>query len=105
MVHHVVLFRFYPEIDDERVEWILRQTRIRLLKIGEVRAIRCGKRIESENDWGFFFGVDFESMDKMAQGHADANYERFLEEVIQPHVVDQLALSYEMEPGKDVRYS
>ena len=105
MVHHVVLCQFHAGIEDEQVEWILRQTRIRLLKIAEVRAIRCGKRIEDGNDWGFFFGVDYESMDKMALGHADPNYQKFIDEVIYPHVADQLALSYEMEPGKDVRYS
>ena len=105
MVHHVVLCRFHPGIKDEQVEWVLRQTRIRLLKIAEVRAIRCGKRIDGDREWGFFFGVDFESMDKMSHGHADLNYQKFIEEVIHPHVGEQMALSYEMEPGKDVRYS
>ena len=105
MVHHVVLCRFPVGIEDERIEWVLRQTRIRLLKITEVRAIRCGKRIEEGHDWGFFFGVDYESMDKMALGHVDPNYQKFIDEVIDPYVAEQLALSYEMEPGKDVRYS
>ena len=44
-------------------------------------------------------------MDKMALGHADPVYGKFLAEVIAPHVREQLALSYEMEPGKDTRYS
>ena len=105
MVHHVVLCRFHPGIEDEQVEWVLRETRIRLLKIAEVRAIRCGKRIEADNDWGFFFGVDYESMDKMALGHSDPVYQKFVDDVLHPHVGEQLALSYEMEPGKDVRYS
>ena len=82
-----------------------RETRIRLLKIGEVRAIKCGKRIEVGHDWDFFFSADYESMDKMSLGHDDPVYERFLAEVIQPHVAEQLTLSYEIEPGKDVRYS
>ncbi len=60
MVHHVVLCRLHPGIDDEQVEWVLRETRIRLLKITEVRAIRCAKQIEKENEWGFFFAVDYE---------------------------------------------
>ena len=105
MVHHVVLCRFFPGVEDEQIEWVLRQTRIRLLKIAEVRAIRCGKRIEDDNDWGFFFGVDYESMDKMALGHTDPSYLKFIDEVLHPYVDEQLALSYEMEPGKDVRYS
>ncbi len=44
-------------------------------------------------------------MDNLALGHADPVYRRFIEDVIIPYVGEQLALSYEMEPGKDVRYS
>ena len=44
-------------------------------------------------------------MEKMALGHDDPIYTRFLSEVIEPHVSEQRALSYETEPGKDVRYS
>ena len=105
MVHHIVLCKLQPGVEDEQVEWIMRQTRIRLLKIGEVRAIVCGKRTELGTAWGFFFSVDYESMEKMAVGHEDPVYERFLIEVIAPHVSEQQALSYETEPGKDVRYS
>ena len=83
----------------------MRQTRIRLLKINEVRAITCGKRIELGSEWAFFFAADFEGMEKMRIGHADPVYERFLAEVIAPHVSEQQALSYETEPGRDVRYS
>ena len=105
MVHQVVLCKFQPGTDDQRVEWIMRQTRIRLLKIPEVRAIKCGKRIETENDWGFFFSMDFESTEKMGEGQADPIYQKFIAEVIDGFVSERLALTYEMEPGKDVRYS
>ncbi len=105
MVQHVVLCQVLPSVPDEQVEWIILQTRIRLLKIAEVRAIRCGKRIEPTNEWRFFYSVDFESMDKMSAAHRDPVYKRFVDEVIQPHVGRQMALSYESEPGKDVRYS
>ena len=83
----------------------MRQTRISLLKIPEVRVIQCGKPIAPENDWGFFFAMDFESMAKMAEGQGKDVYKKFTAEVIEPFVREQLALSYEMEPGKDVRYS
>jgi hypothetical protein len=105
MVHHVVLCKLRPEINDARVEWVIRQTRIRLLKIGEIRAIKCGKRIEPANQWGFFFAVDCESMEKLAIGQRDPVYEAFVKEVVEPNVAGQLALSYELEPDKDVRYS
>ena len=83
----------------------MRQTRIRLLKISEVRVIQCGKRIASANNWRFYFAMDFESMAKMGEGQAKTIYKKFFTEVIMPYVEEQLALSYEMEPGKDVRYS
>ncbi len=105
MVHHLVLCKLLPGVEDEQVEWIMRQTRIRLLKIAEVRAIQCGKRIEMSNDWGFFFAADFESMAKMSDGHATPVYERFLAEVLAPHVGEQTALSYELGSGVNVRYS
>ncbi len=105
MVHHIVLCKLNAGLGDAQVEWIIRQSRIRLLKIGEVRAIKCGKHIESGNSWGFFYAADYESMDKMALGQADPVYRKFVSEVISPHVCEQLALSYEVEPGKDTRYS
>lgn len=105
MVHHIVLCKFEAEIGDEQVEWVMRQTRIRLLKIAEVRAIKCGKGIDPANGWGFFFAVDCESMEKLAIGQSDPVYQTFVKEVIEPNVAGQLALSYEMEPDKDVRYS
>lgn len=105
MVHHVVLCKFQPGTEDQRVEWVMRQTRIRLLKIPEIRTIKCGKRIVPENEWGFFFSMDCESTSKMKEAHADPIYQKFTAEVITPHVREQLSLSYEMEPGQDVRYS
>ena len=105
MVHHVVLCELRPGVSGERLEWIMRQTRISLLKLSEVRAIQCGKRIETENAWGFFFSADYESMDKMSVAHEDPIYQGLVAEVIGPHVRRQMALSYESEPGKDVRYS
>jgi hypothetical protein len=35
----------------------------------------------------------------------DAIYMKFAAEVLKPNTSERLALSYEMEPGKDVRYS
>ena len=105
MVHHIVLCKLHPGTDDQKVEWIMRQTRIRLLKIPEIRIVQCGKRIDPGNEMGFFFAMDFESMAKMSEGQGKPVYRSFVGEVIEPNVREQLALSYEMEPGKDVRYS
>ena len=105
MVHHLVLFRLKPDVDDERVEWMLRETRIRLLKIPEVLNLRCGKRILDSVEWPFFLAVELESMEKLALYAKDPVHLKYVEEVITPYTSARLAADYEMEPGKDVRYS
>jgi len=105
MIQHLVLFKLRPEVDEERIEWMMRETRMRLLKIPEVLAVRCGKRIPADQDWPFFLAVEVESTEKLALYLEDANHIKFRDEVIQPWVSERLALDFEMEPGRDVRYS
>jgi len=105
MIHHVVLFKLKPEVADETVEWMMRETRMQLLRIPEVLSVRCGKRVEGGNDWPFFLAVEVENTEKLALYLADANHVKFVEQVIRPNITERLALDYEMEPGKDVRYS
>lgn len=105
MVHHLVLFKLADGVDDERIEWMMRQTRIRLLKIPEVQSVRCGKRIDPEGKWPFFLSVDVENMERLAIYSDAAHHVKFLEDVIRPFTTDRLALDYEMDPGRDVTYS
>ncbi len=83
----------------------MRETRIRLLKIPEIRAMGCGKALDPESPWRFYFSADYESKEKMTLGQEDPTFLGFIDEVIAPFISEQLALTYEMEPGKDVRYS
>jgi len=105
MVHHIVLYKLKPEITPARVEDMMMNARMQLLKIPEVLSIKCGKRIEPEMDWPFFIAIDFESMDKFAMFREDPIYVKFAEEVIKPNTDDSLVLDFEMDPGKDVRFS
>ena len=105
MVHHIVLFKLKPEVTPQKLEEMMMKTRISLLKIPEVLSVKCGKRIDPANEWPFFIAVDFESMDKLALYRDDSIHMKYVEEVIKPHTSDRLALDYEMEPGKDVKYS
>jgi hypothetical protein len=105
MIHHLVLFKVQPEVDDEKVEWMMRQTRIQLLKIPEVLNIKCGKPVTPDAEWNFFLSVDVESLEKLAIYRSDPNHVKFIEEVIRPNTTDRLAIDYEMDPAKDVRYS
>jgi hypothetical protein len=105
MVHHIVLFKLKPEVTTEKLEEIMMNTRIQLLKIPEVLSIKCGKRIDPSNEWPFFLAVDFESTDKLAVYRDDPIHMKYVEEVLKPNTSERLALDYEMEPGKDVRFS
>ena len=105
MVHHIVLYKLKPEVTPARVEEMMMNTRMQLLKIPEVLSIKCGKRIEAEMDWPFFIAIDFESMDKYAIFREDPIYVKFAEEVVKPNTEDSLTLDFEMDPGKDVRFS
>ena len=105
MVHHIILYRLKPEVTPARVEEMMMNTRMQLLKIPEVLSIKCGKRIEPEMEWPFFIAIDFESMDKFAIFREDPIYVKFVEEVVKPNTEDSLTLDFEMDPGKDVRFS
>lgn len=103
MINHLVLFKLKPETDDEKIEWMMRETRIQLLKIPEVLSIRCGKRVDPDVEWPFFLSVELDSAEKLALYAEDPNHVKFVEEVIKPNITERLALDYEMEPGKKLR--
>jgi len=105
MVHHIVLYKLNPEVTPARVEAMMMNARMQLLKIPEVLSIKCGKRIDPELPWPFFIAIDFESMDKYGIFREDSIYVKFVEEVIKPNTEDSLVLDFEMDPGKDVRFS
>ncbi len=105
MIHHIVLYKLKPEVTPARVEEMMMNARMQLLKIPEVLSIKCGKRVDPELPWPFFIAIDFESMDKYAIFREDPVHVKFMEEVIKPNTADSLTLDFEMDPGKDVRFS
>jgi hypothetical protein len=105
MVHHIDLFKLKPEVTPARVEEMMMNTRMMLLKIPEVLSIKCGKRIDPDLEWPFFIAIDFESMDKFGIFKEDPIHVKFMEEVIKPNTAQSLSLDFEMDPGKDVRFS
>ena len=101
MIEHLVLFNLRPEVDAEKVEWMLRETRIRLLKIPIIRALRCGYRVDPGTDWSVFLLVEFDSVEKLAAYTRDPVHVRFVSEVIRPNITNQIALDYQSDPGGD----
>ena len=105
MIHHTVLYKLKPEVTPARVEEMMMNARMQLLKIPEVLSIKCGKRVDPELPWPFFIAIDFESMDKYAIFREDPVFVKFMEETIKPNTADSLTLDFEIDPGKDVRFS
>ena len=106
MIHHLVLLTTKPEVIPTKLEEIMVETRIRLLKIPEVNNLRVGKRVDmSNNPHTYFFSFDVENMDKLGFIHDNAIYTQFEKQILGPFVAASKVLDYEMEPGKDVRYS
>src|SRR3984893_4384275 len=100
MIHHIVLYKLKPEITPERVEVLLMQTRMQLLKIPVAMNVRCGRRIDQTNEWPFFFAVEFDSKERMAMFTEDPVYIKFMEETIKPSTQGAMVLDYETDPKR-----
>lgn len=107
MVHHLKLLKLKEEDPDEAAEKLMIETRIRLLKIPEVANLHCGKRIElnREDSNDFFLAMQFENLAKMKIALESAIYVTFERQVLEKYASTVEELNFEMEPGKDVRYS
>ncbi len=105
MVTQVSLYKLRPEITPDRLEDMMRRTRSLLLKIPEVLSVKAGKKIDPFSEWPLFICLDFESLAKQAMCFDDPVWAKFTQEVIKPNTSDQLTLNYELEPGKNIKYS
>jgi hypothetical protein len=105
MVHLIVLCKLNENVTQKDLEGMSRSARSQLLKIPEVLAVRSGKRIKPDNEWPYFYSVEIDTMDKLAMFRDDPILIRFIEKVIKPNTWTVQELVYELEPGKDVKYS
>ena len=105
MVQLIVLCKLNENVSQKNLEAMARAARSQLLKIPQVLAVRSGKRIKPDNEWPFFYSVEIDSMDKLAMFLDDPILIRFVEKVIKPNTWTVQELVYELEPGKDVKYS
>ena len=105
MVIQVSLFKLRPEVSPDQVEELMRRTRSQLLQIREVLSVRSGKKIDPHCPWPFMMVLEFESLDKQAMCYDDPIWAKFTHEIINPLTSEQLTLNYELEPGRNIRYS
>lgn len=105
MVHHVALYKLRPDLPAGTLDEMVRRTRSLLLKIPEVLSVRSGKHIDEHCEWPFLVALDFDSRAKQSMFHDDPVYLKFLLEVIEPYTTESMVMDYEMDPGKNVKYS
>lgn len=104
MIRHVVLFKLKPGLEEAKMDWMLRETRMRLLKIPEVRSLRCACKAQAGVEWDFLLLVELDSLERLAAYRAHPEHVLYVSEVLEPNVAERLALDFESTPGGDVLF-
>ena len=83
------------------------ESRIRILKIQDVLSLACGKRIpgKEEAPHDLFLALEFENSLKRTAAFDHPLYQQFEAQVLKPNAQKIEVLEFEMDPGKDVRFS
>ena len=105
MIAYLSLFQLKPQVTEEKLEQMMSQTRVMLLRVPEVLTVKTGKRVNPSEPYPWFVYLEVESMDKLAICQDDPHYIKFREEVLKPNISEQESTAFEMEPRKDVKYS
>ena len=105
MIHHVVFFKLKPEVDDLKLEEMIRSTRSMLLKIPEVLSVRSGRNIDTTAEWPFFLTVEVETLEKLRMYVEDPVHLKYIEMVIKPNTTARFALDFQTDPSKSLKYS
>jgi hypothetical protein len=105
MIAYLSLYKLRPEVSEEKLEEMMSKARMSLLRIPEVLTVKTGKRVNPSDPFRWFIYLEVENMDKLFICQDDPHYIKFREDVLKPHVAEQEATAFEMEPRKDVKYS
>ena len=92
----------------QRVEEIMVESRIRILKIQDVLSLACGKKIPVNGHDTFhdlFLALEFENSLKRTAAFDHPLYHQFETQILKPNAQKIEVLEFEMDPGKDVRFS
>ncbi len=105
MVHFIALYQLAKEVDDAKVDELMRTSRSMLLRIQEVHNVRSGKRIDPEMEFPFSIAIDFENLDKLAMFREDPIWVKFQRDHLEATTTNAVEMIYETEPGKNLKYS
>ncbi len=79
MIAYLSLFQLKPQVTEEKLETIMSQTRVMLLRVPEILTVKTGKRVNPADPWPWFVYLEVESMDKLAICQDDPHYRASLE--------------------------
>lgn len=105
MIHHIAFFKLKPEVDDQKLEEMIRMTRSMLLKIPEVLNLRSGRNVDTSAEWPFFISVEVETLEKLRIYMDDPIYLKFVETIIKPNTTSHFTMDYQTDPSKELKYS
>jgi len=107
MIHHLKLIHLKPGLPAQRVEEMMVESRIRILKIQDVLSLACGKKIPGKEEMphDLFLALEFENSLKRTAAFDHPLYHQFETQVLKPNAQKIEVLEFEMDPGKDVRFS
>lgn len=108
MIHHLKLIQLKPGLPENQVEQIMVECRIRLLKIQDVLSLACGKKLPlagHENSHDLFIALEFENSLKRTAALDHPLYQQFESQVLQAHAKKVEVLEFEMDPGKNLKFS
>ena len=108
MIHHLKLIQLKADLPVDRVEEMMVESRIRLLKIQDVLSLACGKKMPvlgQKTLADLFIALEFENSLKRTATLDHPLYQQFEVQVLKPNAEKIEVLEFEMDPGKDVRFS
>ena len=108
MIHHLKLIQLKADLPANRVEEMMVESRIRILKIQDVLSLACGKKMPvagHKTSADLFLALEFENSLKRTATLDHPLYQQFEVQVLKPNAEKIEVLEFEMDPGKDVRFS
>lgn len=107
MIHHLKLIQLKAGLPPAKAEEVMTESRIRILKIQDVLSLACGKKIPGKEETGhdLFLALEFENSLKRTAAFDHPLYQQFEAQVLKPNAQKIEVLEFEMDPGKDVRFS
>jgi hypothetical protein len=108
MIHHLKLIQLKADLPANRVEEMMVESRIRILKIQDVLSLACGKKMPVTGHKtlaDLFLALEFENSLKRTSAFDHPVYQQFEAQILKPNAEKIEVLEFEMDPGKDVRFS